>query len=140
MAEKSITNAKTPRQVAKTARKVSGSTRKDRKAAVKSVTRSAAKVVVGEKLKQRAESDPRNQSVDFWDGSKVNQKADRLGSATAKAIGSSWSAQDKASRLGVKPKKIAKAAARGEKAVNKRIAKAAKVQGAGMTGRKPKKK
>lgn len=121
MAEKSITNAKTPRQVVKTTRKVSGSTRKDRKAAVKSVARTAAKVAIGEKLTDKATKNKMNED---WTGD--NSKARGLKNATTNAIQANYAATDKAAKLGVKPKKIAKAVTRAEKAVSKRVAKAAK--------------
>jgi hypothetical protein len=121
MAEKSITNAKTPRQVAKTARKVSGSTRKDRKAALKSVARTAAKTKIGEMLTDKATKNKMNES---WTGE--NPKADGMKKATTNAIKANYAATDKARTLGVKPKKIAKVGARAEKAVAKRVSKAAK--------------
>jgi hypothetical protein len=128
MAEKSMTNAKTPNQVARTARKASGSTRKDRKAAVKSVARTAAKQTLSGKASDRiatklntggwlAATDTKlvKSSADI---DKINTR-DRKASVAAKA---------KAASIGVKPKKIERAAKRATKAVSARLNKAEYVQ------------
>jgi len=126
MAEKSITNAKTPNQIAKTARKVSGSTRKDRKAALKSVARNAAKTRIGAVLTKKADK----AAADFWTGTPNSQKkAANMRTATYNASKATDSSASKAYNLGVKPKKIAKTISRAEYAVAKRQAKAQKVQG-----------
>lgn len=110
---KSVTNAKTPNQVAKANRKASGSTRAERKAAVKSVARSAAKNSIG-------------QAIAAKDGKGF---ASGAGQASYRASQANVAAQAKADKLGVKPSKINKAAIRATKAVSKRFSQAAKAQG-----------
>jgi hypothetical protein len=130
MAEKSMTNAKTPNQVAKTARKASGSTRKDRKAAVKSVARSTAKLRIGHMLSKKADKAAANDPDQGWFGETANQKkATGMGKASLNAFKAMEASKAKAASLGVKPKKIAKTAERASKAVSKRVAQAQKVQG-----------
>ena len=111
--KKSITNAKKPNQVAKANRKASGSTRTERKAAVKSVARGAARNTLGHELAAK-------KGAGF---------ASAAGQSSYRAARAAVGAMDKAAAIGVKPKKIDKAYNKGQKAVYKRIAKAAKVQG-----------
>lgn len=130
MAEKSMTNAKTPNQMAKTARKASGSTRKDRKAALKSVARNVAKTRIGAGLTARADKVAAKDPDYGWMGPTANQaKANRMREVTYNASNATEASKAKAASLGVKPKKIQKTAARAGKAVVKRVNKAAKVQG-----------
>jgi hypothetical protein len=139
MAEKSMTNVKKPNQVAKTARKLSGSTRKDRKSALKLVAQSTARGVLksASAQKLRAKEGPSDPSwaFDHTDGEKAAQKAEK---AALRQWGSQGETVKKAASLGVKPKKIAKTAYRAKKAVNKRMDKAAKVQGVSSLTRKKK--
>lgn len=134
MAEKSMTNAKTPRQVAKANRKASGSTRKDRKAALKSVARTTAKTQIGLRLTKAA---GKNTGKEDWHGDmnkaaatmKANKRFEGMASATGNAAKAATASASKAVSLGVSPKKIAKTMSRASYAVAKRVAKAEKVQG-----------
>jgi hypothetical protein len=140
MAEKSITNAKKPNQVAKTARKLSGSTRKDRKSALKLVAQSTARGVLKSAIaqKERAKAGPTETSPHRFDRTDADKAAMKTEKAALRQWGSQGETVKKAASLGVKPKKIAKTAYRAKKAVNKRMDKAAKVQGVSPLTRKKK--
>ena len=118
-----LTNVKKPNQVAKANRKASGSTRVERKAALKSLARNAAKTKIGTNLSAKADEKKANSFAGDWF---TGDSADKARTAAYKAAEATGASRLKAAKLGVKPKKIAKVESRAVKAVGKRMNKAAK--------------
>lgn len=123
-----MTNAKTPNQMAKTARKASGSTRKDRKAALKSVARTTAKKVLSGKASDKTTNELNTGGWMAATDQKLIKRSAGLELINNRDRKSSADAKKKAANLGVKPKKIERVAKRATKAVSARLNKAEYVQ------------